>query len=68
MTMIDQVPTETRIYRDFELTAMQHAGGWQVHIYPTRIGVSKPNPDYAAAMDKEAAFKGAESIIDAQSS
>jgi hypothetical protein len=64
--MIDKVTTETRIHKRFELTAIQHAGGWQVHIYPTQIGISKPDPDYAGSLDKEVAFKAAEALIDSQ--
>jgi hypothetical protein len=64
--MNDTVDTETRKYKEYELTAMQHAGGWQVHIDPSRHGMSKPVPDYTFALEKETAFRSAELLIDMQ--
>jgi hypothetical protein len=62
--MVGAASPETRKYKEYELTAMQHAGGWQVHIYPTRKEIPRLSPDHVSAPYKEAAFKAAECLID----
>jgi hypothetical protein len=66
--MVDAADTETRKYKDYELTAIPYAGGWQVHIYPAREGAPKVSPDYANALDKEAAFDAAKRLIETRGS
>jgi hypothetical protein len=62
--VLTEIDTETRLYKGFDLTAIQHAGGWQVHIYGIRKGVVIPDPGYAVALDKGAAFLKAELLIE----
>jgi hypothetical protein len=52
------------MYGKYELTAMQQAAGWQVHIYPTSSRMLKPSPDYAYALDIESAFAAAMLLVD----
>jgi len=56
---------EDRLYkRDYVLSPVQHAGGWQVHIYGTRNGVPIPDPGFVMDLNKEAAFRKAEHLIE----
>jgi hypothetical protein len=54
-------------YRGYNLTSIQHAGMWQVSIYPLTIGQPAPKPErqMAQAVVLEDALFEARSRIDA---
>ena len=62
---MSQVSADVTEYRGYTLSAVQHAPGWRVNIYPGP-NLLRTQPDSVSAILKEEALTKARAIIDHQ--
>ncbi len=62
----DQMRTNTRSYKGYELTATQNYPKWDVGIYPSSPELPWPNPSFqiCSDVDEQKAFEKAERAVD----